>query len=158
MRLRLRLTTPAIPCMRARLLTLLLCVRRHVALRRQTQHASPAAVRSWPPRTLHVSSPTTRRADRANAACVRRQMLLYMALAPEEKLSAPHCGSNAPPPSPLPHPPHPPLPTLCLRPLLSLAAYKEGGPAAEARFEEGVAGFEARAFRGCGIFTSEPFG
>ena len=35
--------------------------------------------------------------------------------------------------------------------------YKEGGPAAEARFEAGVAGFEARAFRGCGIFTSEPF-
>jgi|TARA_Y100000385_G_scaffold188434_1_gene194779 hypothetical protein len=34
--------------------------------------------------------------------------------------------------------------------------YKEGGPAAEARFEAGVAGFEARAFRGCGIFTSEP--
>ena len=35
--------------------------------------------------------------------------------------------------------------------------YKEGGPAAEARFEAGVAGSEARAFRGCGIFTSEPF-
>jgi hypothetical protein len=49
------------------------------------------------------------------------QMLLYMALAPEEKLT-----------------------------------YKEGGPAAEARFEAGVAGYEARAFRGCGIFTSEP--
>ena len=49
-------------------------------------------------------------------------MLLYMALAPEQKLT-----------------------------------YKEGGPAAEARFEAGVAGFEARAFRGCGIFTSEPF-
>ncbi len=35
--------------------------------------------------------------------------------------------------------------------------YEKGGPAAEARFEAGVAGFEARAFRGCGIFTSEPF-
>ena len=35
--------------------------------------------------------------------------------------------------------------------------YKEGGPAAEARFEAGVAGFEARAFRGCGVVTSEPF-
>ena len=35
--------------------------------------------------------------------------------------------------------------------------YKEGGPAAEARFEAGVAGFEARAYRGCGVFTSEPF-
>ena len=50
------------------------------------------------------------------------QMLLYMALAPEERLT-----------------------------------YKEGGPAAEARFEAGVAGYEARAFRGCGIFTSEPY-
>ena len=50
------------------------------------------------------------------------QMLLYMALAPEQKLT-----------------------------------YKEGGPAADARFEAGVAGYEARAFRGCGIFTSEPF-
>ena len=50
------------------------------------------------------------------------QMLLYMALAPEEKLT-----------------------------------YKEGGPAAEARFEGGVAGFEARSFRGCGVVTSEPF-
>jgi len=46
-------------------------------------------------------------------------MLLYMALAPEERLT-----------------------------------YKEGGPAAEARFDAGVAGYEARAFRGCGIFTS----
>jgi len=50
------------------------------------------------------------------------QMLLYMALAPEAKLT-----------------------------------YKEGGPAAEARFEAGVEGMEARAFRDCGIFTSEPF-
>jgi len=50
------------------------------------------------------------------------QMLLYMALAPEQKLT-----------------------------------YKEGGPAAEARFEAGLAGFEARSFRGCGVMTSEPF-
>ena len=49
-------------------------------------------------------------------------MLLYMALAPEQKLT-----------------------------------YKEGGPAAEARFEAGVSGFEARSFRGCGVVTSEPF-
>ena len=49
-------------------------------------------------------------------------MLLYMALAPEQKLT-----------------------------------YKEGGPAAEARFEAGLAGFEARSFRGCGVMTSEPF-
>ena len=50
------------------------------------------------------------------------QMLLYMALAPESKLT-----------------------------------YALGGPNAEARFEAGMAGFEARAFRGCGIMTSEPF-
>lgn len=49
-------------------------------------------------------------------------MMLYMALAPEAKLT-----------------------------------YALGGPAAEARFEAGVAGFEARSFRGCGIMTSEPF-
>jgi hypothetical protein len=34
--------------------------------------------------------------------------------------------------------------------------YKEGGPTAVTAFEGGVAGFEARAFRGCGIFTSTP--
>lgn len=39
----------------------------------------------------------------------------------------------------------------------ALGRYKEGGPAAEARFEGGMAGFEARTFRGCGVFTSEPF-
>tara|TARA_B100001063_G_C16708450_1_gene526640 strand:+ start:210 stop:662 length:453 start_codon:yes stop_codon:yes gene_type:complete len=49
------------------------------------------------------------------------QMLLYMALAPEQKLT-----------------------------------YKEGGPAAEARFEAGVAGFEARSFRGCGVMVRAP--
>jgi len=76
-------------------------------------------------------------------------MLLYMALAPESKLSAPHCDSNA-----LPCTPCPPLAYACP---LARAAYKEGGPAAEARFEAGVAGFEARSFRGCGVFTSEPF-
>ena len=42
-------------------------------------------------------------------------MLLYMALAPEQKLT-----------------------------------YKEAGPAGVAAFEAGVAGQEARAFRGCG--------
>ena len=35
--------------------------------------------------------------------------------------------------------------------------WKEGGPNADARFEAGVSGFEARNFRGCGIFTSDPF-
>ena len=38
-----------------------------------------------------------------------------------------------------------------------LRRYKEGGPAAAANFDAGVAGFESRAFRGCGIFTAEPF-
>ena len=71
-------------------------------------------------------------------------MLLYLALAPEQKLSAPHCDSNALSCTPIPYTLHP----------LALAAYKDGGPAAEARFEAGVAGFEARAFRGCGVFTS----
>ena len=79
-------------------------------------------------------------------------MLLYMALAPEAKLSAPPTRT----------------PTHCLVAhtwfykagshvhIVCFAAYKDGGPAAEARFEGGVAGFEARSFRGCGVFTSEP--
>ena len=60
-----------------------------------------------------------RRRARSLTVCarirVRRQMLLYMALAPEQKLT-----------------------------------YKEAGPAGVAAFEAGVAGQEARAFRGCG--------
>jgi hypothetical protein len=36
-------------------------------------------------------------------------------------------------------------------------SYKEGGAAALANFEAGAAGFEARAFRGCGVVTSDPF-
>jgi hypothetical protein len=35
--------------------------------------------------------------------------------------------------------------------------YKEGGPAAVANFEAGVQGFTTRAFRGCGVVTSDPF-
>jgi hypothetical protein len=35
--------------------------------------------------------------------------------------------------------------------------FREGGPSAEARFEAGVTGYEARSFRGCGVVTSEPF-
>ena len=72
------------------------------------------------------------------------QMLLYMALAPEAKLT------------------RVPLPGAPLRAPASrarrvpLRRYKEGGPAAAAAFEAGVAGVEARAFRGCGVFTSEP--
>ena len=49
------------------------------------------------------------------------QLLLYMALAPEEKIK-----------------------------------YSEGGPQATANFDAGVAGYEARAFRGCGVFSSTP--
>ena len=57
-----------------------------------------------------------------NMLLVPPQMLLYMALAPEQKLT-----------------------------------YKEGGPSAEARFEGGVAALQSTSFRGCSVFTSEPF-
>ena len=50
------------------------------------------------------------------------QMSLYMALAPDEKIS-----------------------------------FKDGGPQALAAFEAGAEGFETKAFRGCGIVTSDPF-
>ena len=79
------------------------------------------------------------------------QMLLYMALAPEAKLSAPPFLK----PKPCSHSSHHPSTHRLLH--CRCAAYEKGGPAAEARFEAGVAGFEARAFRGCGIMTSEPF-
>ena len=36
-------------------------------------------------------------------------------------------------------------------------SYKEGGPAAIANFEAGAEGFTTRAFRGCGVVTSDPF-
>lgn len=49
-------------------------------------------------------------------------MMLYLALAPEEK-----------------------------------TLYASGGPKAQAEFESGVAGFQARSFRGLGVVTSEPF-
>ena len=48
--------------------------------------------------------------------------MLYMALAPNEKIE-----------------------------------YGKAGPAGPARFEEGVQGYESRAFRGLGVFTSTPF-
>lgn len=35
--------------------------------------------------------------------------------------------------------------------------YSSAGPAGPANFEAGVAGYEARAFRGLGVFTSNPF-
>lgn len=50
------------------------------------------------------------------------QLLLYMAVAPEEKIR-----------------------------------YQDAGPGGPADFNAGVAGFEAKAFRGCGIFTSTPY-
>jgi len=34
--------------------------------------------------------------------------------------------------------------------------FQKGGPSAVANFDAGVAGFEARAFRGLGVFTSTP--
>ena len=35
--------------------------------------------------------------------------------------------------------------------------YNVAGPAGPAKFEAGVAGYEARSFRGCGVVTSTPF-
>jgi hypothetical protein len=35
--------------------------------------------------------------------------------------------------------------------------YPLGGPAAQAAFESGVQGFEARSFRGLGVFVSTPY-
>ena len=57
-----------------------------------------------------------------NMLVIPPQLALYMALAPDEKIT-----------------------------------YKEGGPAAVANFEAGVEGFTTRAFRGCGVVTSDPF-
>ena len=36
-------------------------------------------------------------------------------------------------------------------------SYAVAGPKADATFEAGAAGFTQKAFRGCGVFTSEPF-
>ena len=146
----------------------------HVALRRAAEHAclaaagkltkiKPILADSRP--SPQASSPLAASALGEPEAWYRRtcshrptillfcvwQMLLYMALAPEQSTPM-HLH-------PLPHPnPCPPLACLPAFPCSSTElTYKEGGPAAEARFEAGVAGFEARAFRGCGIFTSEPF-
>jgi len=57
-----------------------------------------------------------------NLLVIPPQLSLYMALAPEEKLT-----------------------------------YKEAGPVGQSAFEAGVEGFETRAFRGCGVVTSDPF-
>ena len=56
-----------------------------------------------------------------NMLIVPPQLLLYMAVAPEEKIK-----------------------------------YNDAGPKGPSEFDSGVSGFEARAFRGCGIFTSTP--
>lgn len=45
----------------------------------------------------------------------------------------------------------------CFSSLLRFGRYKDGGPAAIANFEAGVEGFTTRAFRGCGVTTSDPF-
>jgi hypothetical protein len=57
-----------------------------------------------------------------NMLVVPPQLMLYMALAPNEKIE-----------------------------------YNKAGPAGPGRFEAGVAGYEARAFRGLGVFTSTPY-
>jgi len=57
-----------------------------------------------------------------NLLIIPPQLSLYMALAPDERIT-----------------------------------YKEGGPAAIANFEAGAEGFTTRAFRGCGVVTSDPF-
>ena len=52
------------------------------------------------------------------------------------------------------------LPEMLVALLLTVPALggAEGaGPAGPAKFEAGVAGYEARAFRGCGVVTSSPF-
>ncbi len=35
--------------------------------------------------------------------------------------------------------------------------YNTAGPAGPNNFESGVSGYEQRAFRGCGVFVSNPF-
>ena len=57
------------------------------------------------------------------AVVVPPQLLLYMAVAPEEKIK-----------------------------------FNSAGPSGPERFEAGVAGYEARGFRGLGVFTSTPYG
>ena len=47
--------------------------------------------------------------------------------------------------------------TLPLLPTLVQIKYVEGGERAVANFEAGKAGYEARAFRGLGVFSSTPF-
>ena len=56
--------------------------------------------------------------------------------------------------------PAPPAPQLLLYIATSSEekyVYNVAGPAGPAKFEAGVAGYEARAFRGCGVVTSSPF-
>ena len=98
--------------------------RPHEPLRRHAQPARGAAVRirtsnrvgaakrgAHPCLLLTASAPLSPLSPLA----FRRQLLLYLALAPEEKLT-----------------------------------FEKAGPTGQATFEAGVAGFETRAYRGCG--------
>jgi len=81
------------------------------------------------------------------------QLSLYMALAPDEKISCAPLHD-----SPNPSRTEPRRATYDLRLVRSLVhRYKEGGPTAIANFEAGAEGFTTRAFRGCGVVTSDPF-
>ena len=126
------------------------CVRRHVALRREPEHADPAA----PDAPVHGALGAY--ASNKPCACTLGTMLTLVAVHVRRRSRrsrssrAPQRRSNGSPARPRLRPRPPPLNPACA----VLHRYKEGGPAAEARFEAGVAGYEARAFRGCGVFTS----
>ena len=84
-----------------------------------------------------------------NMLVVPPQLLLYLAVAPEEKIVY---AAN---------------PSICARqacatrqPLtlhaLPSCRFNVAGPAGPANFEAGVAGYESRAYRGLGVFSSSP--
>jgi hypothetical protein len=87
-----------------------------------------------PPQVSPLTTPNSQRAHalavlqkhlpnvNPSLCCLVSQLLLYMAVAPEEKIK-----------------------------------FNSAGPAGPARFDEGVAGYEARAFRGLGVFSSSPY-
>ena len=88
-------------------------------MRIRTSNRVGAAKRGAHPRLLLTASAPL---SPLSPLAFRRQLLLYLALAPEEKLT-----------------------------------FEKAGPTGQATFEAGVAGFETRAYRGCGVVTSEPF-
>ena len=91
------------------------------------------------PSECKTASPTRARP----APPARSQLLLYLAVAPEEKIKyAPFRAQHA---------------ASCAPTLRSLCRYIDGGERAVTRFEEGAQGYETRAFRGLGVFTSTPF-